>query len=148
MSKSLLIDSHEKNTEAYEVINDTLKGKEFDIPSEYAWVDKDGNVRKKNRGRWWLNPKNAKFGEFLFDCPKELKEKMIGEETEVVVYPEDAPPVFFGHYWLEDPYPVIQTGNVICLDYSVAKEGYLVAYRWNGEQQLKNEHFVYTKEGK
>jgi hypothetical protein len=59
-----------------------------------------------------------------------------------VVYPKEAKPVFFGHYWMEDTFPVIQAGNVVCLDYSIAKEGHLVAYRWTGEQMLNNSHFV------
>ena len=60
-------------------------------------------------------------------------------------YSKDAPPVFFGHYWLDDSYPVVQAENVICLDYSIAKGGSLVAYRWNGEEQINNRHFVSVK---
>lgn len=32
-----------------------------------------------------------------------------------------------------------------CVDYSVAKGGFLCAYRWNGEQKLSNENFVWVK---
>ena len=53
------------------------------------------------------------------------------------VFPEyDASdkPCFIGHYWLSgDPEPLAP--NVACLDYSVAKNGKLVAYRWSGESQ-------------
>jgi hypothetical protein len=35
---------------------------------------------------------------------------------------------------------------VACLDYSVAKGGFLCAYRWNGEQKLRNENFVSNTE--
>jgi hypothetical protein len=41
-------------------------------------------------------------------------------------------PVLFGHYWLQGT-PVISKGNAACLDYSVAKQGFLTAYRWSGE---------------
>jgi hypothetical protein len=34
--------------------------------------------------------------------------------------------------------------NVACLDYSVAKGGKLVGYRWSGEQDLKENNFVYV----
>jgi hypothetical protein len=34
------------------------------------------------------------------------------------------------------------------LDYSVAKGGFLCAYRWQGEQQLNNEHFVWTTDNR
>ena len=67
---------------------------------------------------------------------------MIDQDIDAVVYPKEAPPVFFGHYWMEDSYPVIQSSNVVCLDYSIAKEGILVAYRWNGEALIENRHFM------
>lgn len=51
-------------------------------------------------------------------------------------YPADAPPVFFGHYWLSDARPRQRAPNVACLDYSVPKGGFLCAYRWDGEWVL------------
>jgi len=48
--------------------------------------------------------------------------------------------VFVGHYWLTGtPKPL--TNNVACTDYSVAKGGKLVAYRWDGEPSLREEKF-------
>lgn len=38
--------------------------------------------------------------------------------------------------------------NVACLDFSVAKGGFLCAYRWNGEQKLSNENFVRVSGGR
>jgi hypothetical protein len=43
--------------------------------------------------------------------------------------------VFFGHYWLQGE-PTLYRNNICCLDYSVAKEGKLVAYSLNGESIL------------
>lgn len=38
--------------------------------------------------------------------------------------------------------------NIACLDYSVAKPGgRLAAYRWDGEQELKKERFVWVERG-
>jgi hypothetical protein len=34
--------------------------------------------------------------------------------------------------------------NVACLDYSVAKGGFLCAYRWDGEQKLTSERLVWV----
>lgn len=54
-------------------------------------------------------------------------------------YQETEKPVFFGHYWLPGNTKTSVYGkNVCCLDYSVAKAGKLVAYRWQGEQYLDN----------
>ncbi|MDP1798413.1 MAG: hypothetical protein Q8K78_13055, partial [Planctomycetaceae bacterium] len=58
-------------------------------------------------------------------------------------YPTDTAPVFFGHYWLRAEQPAILATNVACLDYSVAKHGFLCAYRWQGERTLSNDHFVW-----
>ena len=58
------------------------------------------------------------------------------EYTEkAIFYKAGEKPVFFGHYWLTGE-PAIQTPNVCCLDYSIAKGGKLVAYRFNGEDVL------------
>ena len=46
-------------------------------------------------------------------------------------------PLFIGHYWLTGT-PRLLSDSVACLDYSVAKGGKLVAYRWDGESTLEN----------
>jgi hypothetical protein len=62
-----------------------------------------------------------------------------------VRHPTTAKPVFVGHYWLSAQRPAVLADNVACLDYSVAKGGFLCAYRWQGEQTLSNEHFVWVR---
>jgi hypothetical protein len=55
----------------------------------------------------------------------------------------DGPPVFFGHYCLASrPQPLAPT--VACVDYSVAEGGELVAYRWEGETELRATHFLWV----
>ena len=39
---------------------------------------------------------------------------------------------------------MLQRGNICCLDYSVAKQGRLVAYRYDGEQELRADKLVYV----
>jgi len=56
-------------------------------------------------------------------------------------------PVFIGHYWLQADLPMMQSSNVVCLDYSVAKGGSLVAYRWHQGNEIDNKHFVSVKCG-
>ena len=60
-----------------------------------------------------------------------------------VPYPEDARPVFVGHSRLSGPRPKLLRHTVACLDWSVAKGGFLCAYRWDGEQVLDEERFVW-----
>ena len=54
----------------------------------------------------------------------------------------ESKPVFF-HYWLNVS-PGITASNAACLDFSVAKEGYLTAYRWSGESELTEDSLVYV----
>jgi len=50
-------------------------------------------------------------------------------------------PVFFDHYWLRGT-PVISSAYAACLDFSVAKRGFLTAYRWSGESVLLPNNIV------
>jgi hypothetical protein len=58
-------------------------------------------------------------------------------------YASDAVPIFVGHYWLTGTPKPLAT-NVACTDYSVAKGGKLVAYRWDGEPTLCEEKFYWV----
>jgi hypothetical protein len=49
---------------------------------------------------------------------------------------QDPRPVFFGHYWFTGK-PNLLGSDAMCLDYSIAKGGALVAYSWNGESELQ-----------
>jgi hypothetical protein len=142
LSTELLIKAHEKGSYANTVIEETLKGKEINIPEHCAWSDNDGHLRITNRVKWWVGNEHATHEAFLFNCPDILKDQPLPKNLKLEYYPEKDPPVFFGHYWLEDKWPVIQSGNVVCLDYSIAKGGNLVAYRWSGEQTLHPQNFV------
>jgi hypothetical protein len=53
-------------------------------------------------------------------------------------------PVFFGHYWLQGE-PVISSDYAACLDISVAKKGFITAYRWSGESVLSSNNLVYVR---
>lgn len=52
-----------------------------------------------------------------------------------------SPPVFFGHYALSGP-PNLAGTNLVCVDYSVAYGGPLMAYRYTPGQPLSKQHFV------
>ena len=61
---------------------------------------------------------------------------------EALPYPNDAAPVFVGHYWLKGQRPELLRQNIACVDWSVAKGGFLCAYRWDGERELNAGKFV------
>ena len=60
------------------------------------------------------------------ECPAEISDKPL-LHSDYYGY-LDKKVVFFGHYWLKGN-PVIENNKAICLDYSVAKGGLLVAFR-------------------
>ena len=53
-------------------------------------------------------------------------------------------PVIVGHYWLTGA-PELLSNKVGCVDYSVAKGGKLVAYRWDGESELDNRKLEWVR---
>jgi hypothetical protein len=53
---------------------------------------------------------------------------------------DEAKPVFFGHYWMTGS-PQMLSATAACVDYSAARDGPLVAYRWDGEPVLNNDNF-------
>lgn len=121
-----------------------LKGKEAKLPDGATFKDKDGHVRTEIRTRWYLAPDGHSYRTYALqtdeiNCGLELHETVIAAAAP---YPADAKPVFVGHYWLSAEQPTVLADNVACLDYSVAKGGFLCAYRWNGEQKLSNKNFV------
>ena len=47
-----------------------------------------------------------------------------------MLYPEDAKPVFFGHYWMFGRVK-LEAQNALCLDYSAGSDGPLISYRFS-----------------
>jgi hypothetical protein len=125
-----------------QIMNIMMHGEEVKLPEGTSFKDKDGNVRRAGRSQWWLNPKGLTYREYLETYAADIPGLDVLIPQNVLDqlgsgYNVDEKPVFFGHYWLRGE-PKIQTHNVCCLDYSVAKGGSLVAYRFDGEQRLDN----------
>lgn len=141
MDEGFLRASSDKNCGEYKTVEDLLKGPEIPLPENQYFLDAEGNKRTAARVRWWNNPAGKTYGEFglgaVAHISTPLPESIVSAHAP---YPTDAPPVFFGHYWFTD-HPTPKTPNACCLDYSVAKGGHLVAYRWNGERTLDRENF-------
>lgn len=125
-----------------------LKGREATLPTGFAFHDKEGNRRTRFRTRWYLPAAGHTYRTYsLQSAPIECD---LPVSDEIVVgarpYPSTAPPVFVGHYWLAGTRPERLTENVACVDYSVAKDGFLCAYRWRGESIVRNDCFATTCE--
>ena len=142
LSDDFLHASSDEGAWQFDAIELLLKGQEVDLPPGVEYYDKDGNPRSAIRARWWDDTaetyRDAYLGppEYLDTVPEDRLPDGLR-----LVYEPDQPPVFIGHYWQTgSPEPLAP--NVACVDYSVGKRGSLVAYRWDGEQELGAEKFV------
>lgn len=142
LNKDLLIQSSQPNNDLFQAVDITLKGKEISLPEGMSFQDKDGNLRQEIRIKWWQNALETTFKDYsiieLDDLPNNNKGI---HQTDF--YGPNERPVFFGHYWLNGDANLYRN-NICCLDYSVAKGGHLVAYRFSGEKLLSNDNFVHV----
>ncbi len=131
--------------EALEVV---LKGPEIHMAGR-TYADKDGNCREWARLRWWdptattlATAAEIPGGATTCDGAPlpPLPDTPLGRDAlpELVL----DKPVLYGHYWRSGPQPAIDNPRAACLDWSIAKGGRLVAYRWSGETELTNDNLV------
>lgn len=144
MSDPFLVAANDKSTDLYRAVDALLKGKEADLPEGVFFLDRSDEPRHSMRTHWYQSPIGRTFGNYALQsepiaCEVELPPNVVAAARP---YPPDAPPVFFGHYWMKADTPLHLADNVACLDFSVAKDGYLCAYRWDGEQNLDARKFV------
>jgi len=143
MSAKFLEASRKEGNPERDVIGACLVGQEIELPIGITFNDSDGRPRSDMRVKWWDDPQGKTFKEIgLSGSFPDLPVPQEVVDT-IATYPENDPPFFFGHYWLTGT-PQIRKKNVCCLDFSIAKGGLLAAYRWNGEDALKNENFVWV----
>ena len=161
LDDELLVKASRKDALEHEAVEILLKGKEIELPQGHSFLDKDGHARHAVRIRWFDADSITYQAAFLGPekARSHIPEDPIGADH-IIQYSHDDPPVFFGHYWLDDGPELLtrlaqpsydafrepQLGKKPCLDYSVASEGggKLVAYRWDGEQRLDDSKFVFV----
>ena len=146
ITTGFLESAYQNGNALFASVETVLKGKEAKLPDDIAVTDKDGHPRKKVRTRWYLSPHGQTYRTYAFQSnPLNCELAIDGAvASKAVPYPVAAKPVFVGHYGLSAASPDILTGNVACLDFNVTNGGFLCAYRWNGEQTLNNDGFVWT----
>jgi len=139
-----LVPLQQPHTPAYQAMDVLLKGAEIALPAGCEFVDKEGTRRRDARIKWWLADAGRDWSDLVIDGER-MRDKLPAGPAALemaLAYPDDSPPVFFGHYWLSGT-PAPLAANVACLDYSVARAGgSLAAYRWDGEPTLRSDRFV------
>jgi hypothetical protein len=124
----------------YVAVEAILKGVEARLPNNITFNDKDGHVRDAVRLRWW-DPAARTYRQAAVADGKEDRLPDIPIDPALLVTYRPDKPVFFGHYWFKGP-PSVVAPHAACVDYSVAKDGPLVAYRWSGEAALDSKNYV------
>ena len=150
LTERIVIDGTTKGTPTYDAIETVLKGPEIDLDG--AWYeDKDGHKRHHARLRWWdstattlrtaaLIPRGRSSTTRTTIRSDELPDRPLRDDE---VQPYTGPePVLFGHYWWRKETAEPINPLATCLDYSVAKDGVLRAYQWDGETEIDGTKFV------
>ena len=112
-----------------------LKGIEVPLPEPHTFRDKDGHERDRVRVRWWDSAAIDYRQAAMLPVEERASFPVTAIPEHALVGHDGGKPVFVGHYWLTCA-PALLSDKVACVDYSVAKGGKLVAYRWDGESTL------------
>lgn len=125
----------------FDALELVCKGVEVELPAGCDFRDQDGFARDKVRSRWW-DPSATTFRATAIIKPSLLAEIPDEPIPELAKVPQLLDkPFFFGHYWMTGQ-PRILSECAVCVDYSAAKAGPLVACRFDGGAPLSEAVFV------
>lgn len=139
-------DEAEKDTaepSIFKAVEALTKGIEISLPKPHTFRDKDGHQRSRVRVRWWKQDAHNYQQAAILDDKECSNLPDLPIPSHARIGYENAKPVFVGHYWLNG-IPNTLSGKVACVDYSIAKGGKLVAYRWDGESDLVQKNFQWV----
>lgn len=118
LTDELLVLGSKRGHWANQALEIVCMGPDLRLLEESAYPASYGELPHEVRIRWWLP-----------------------DVWQANLY--SGPPVIFGHYWFVGA-PAVISRQYACLDYSVAKGGPLVAYRWDGEAELATEKLAWV----
>src|SRR5208282_2363488 len=118
-----------RGSTAYAAAKILMKGPEQRLPPGMSFFDGSGHERHDVRIRWW-DPRATTFRQAAIGVDDRIGD-LPDVELPIDFRYMESTPVLFGHYWMEGE-PTITFSNAACLDFRVARKGYLTAYRWSG----------------
>jgi hypothetical protein len=142
LTQTFLIESHRRKSPLKRARKIVTTGYEHKLPSGHFVTDKEGNKHD-----------NARLAIWRHDA-KHLRDIAIVPGGDTSILPDlevsallsggvpvvEGAPILVGHYWFSGDVR-LENDKVAVLDWSAAHHGPLVAYRWDGEEQLVNEKF-------
>lgn len=132
-------------TRAFQAIETMLKGHEVPLPEELVLQDPEGSPRRHIRGKWYESPRGHTYRSYAMTMDDGFPDVPIMSSAiadDFTPYGRQEPPIFVGHYWMQGGVPTRLAENVACLDWSIARGGPLVAYRFDGEREIDDSKFV------
>jgi hypothetical protein len=138
LTDELILWGSRKGHWVYQAIEVICKGPEVELPEGFSFKDKEGKIRTEVRVRWWQDDLSTYRKAAIVPAGNEETIPDLALPEEWRGHPYSGPPVLFGHYWFTGK-PEVISPRFACLDYSAARDGPLVAYRWDGEAELKTE---------
>lgn len=110
-------------------------GVKWELPAGHWIIDKEGHKHPDARLAVWRHGAERLRDIALVPSGSEDAVPDIGIPEEHRLGPVSGAPILFGHHWFSVPLR-LESPKVACLDWSAAKGGPLVAYRWDGEAEL------------
>ncbi|MDT7525484.1 MULTISPECIES: metallophosphoesterase [Idiomarinaceae] len=145
LTEAAWIAANSKGHALYDAIEVMNKGWEVSLPPGYSFVDKGDHRRFAIRTQWWRTDTQHYRDLALGVEPLDTLPDGPIEAGKLPGYDQHKP-LFIGHYWMRGR-PQLQSPQIACVDWSVADpsgDGVLAAYRFDGEQQLSNDKFVWV----
>ena len=143
LTDEFLIESHRRKSALKRARKIVTTGYEHKLPAGHFVTDKEGNKHDNARLAIWRH--EAKHLRDIAIVPGGdtaiLPDLTIDQIFPNGVLPVEGPPIFVGHYWFNSGLR-LENSKVAVLDWSAAHQGPLVAYRWDGEEQLSGAKFV------
>ncbi len=142
---ALIKQATDKSTQLYKDHELVFKGLEITLPDGRILTDKAGIERTEARVQWWRESwPDEPFGDWLMPPSNEITDPVGMVPVDgITLCRKDDPITCVGHYWMpakkggKDVKPQPMHDKIVCVDYSVAKGGYMCAYRFNGEIEAK-----------
>lgn len=120
-----------------------LKGIEAKLPQGITMTDKTGIVRHNARVKWWIHDWQHKAIDvtlFAQNLPSHHLANLAEDLLNFAINTDK--PIFIGHYWLGGK-PQILSNQVVCVDYSAGKDGFLTAYQFDTDKpRLSDDNFI------
>lgn len=126
-----------KDTPEFDALERVLKGVETNLPNGLYFLDKEGAKRHKVRVQWWQkNLSNQPIHQIARAGKNDLAHIPVDALSSDIVFTlTSKKPIFIGHYWLTGK-PSVLNEQVVCVDYSAGRDGFLTAYRFDTDNPI------------